>query len=298
MTNLFDHVVIFAKDLGATSELWRKLGFQTSPRMYHEAKKGSMNELIMLQGNYIELLGTARLTDTTRYYTDLAQNLDGPFMQALRTVDVDKEVSRINESEFHAETSDHVFERAVPLPDGSSGKVRYRAWHSPYPAAPGLAVFGCHHLAPENLWIPEWQEHPNSAERVAALTFIDDNPERHQNYVESVLGARITGHHREGFVCELGDGPQGVILEYLSPKSFFDSMEMNSDKTHCRTGYCNCMTIQIRSVDRLVDMLEAAEIIHHMCGDSVIVRLGENQEMFLRFSAARSFHYGKKASGT
>ena len=57
-----DHAVIVVRDLDKAAENWRRLGFTLSPRGTHSAKMGSGNYTVMLDPDYIELLGV--LTET------------------------------------------------------------------------------------------------------------------------------------------------------------------------------------------------------------------------------------------
>src|SRR5881275_883456 len=64
LTNIIgiDHAVIVARDLEQAAANWKRLGFTLSPRGTHSAKMGSGNYTIMLDPDYIELLGV--LTET------------------------------------------------------------------------------------------------------------------------------------------------------------------------------------------------------------------------------------------
>ena len=57
-----DHAVVVVRDLDKAAENWKRLGFTVSPRGTHSAKMGSGNYTIMLDPDYIELLGV--LADT------------------------------------------------------------------------------------------------------------------------------------------------------------------------------------------------------------------------------------------
>src|SRR5258708_12120581 len=52
-----DDGVVVVGDLDKAAENWRRLGFTLSPRGTHSAKMGSGNYTIMLDPDYIELLG-------------------------------------------------------------------------------------------------------------------------------------------------------------------------------------------------------------------------------------------------
>ena len=56
-----DHVVIAVRDLDAAAAQWRRLGFTLSPRGTHSPLLGTGNYTIMLEDDYLELLGDSRL---------------------------------------------------------------------------------------------------------------------------------------------------------------------------------------------------------------------------------------------
>src|SRR6195952_4827565 len=58
-----DHAVVVVSDLDKAAENWKRLGFTVSPRGTHSAKMGSGNYTIMLDPDYIELLGVLAATE-------------------------------------------------------------------------------------------------------------------------------------------------------------------------------------------------------------------------------------------
>ena len=58
-----DHAVVAVKDLDQAAANWKRLGFTLSPRGTHSEKMGSGNYTIMLDPDYIELLGVLKETE-------------------------------------------------------------------------------------------------------------------------------------------------------------------------------------------------------------------------------------------
>ena len=58
-----DHAVVMVRDLDKAAENWKRLGFTVSPRGTHSAHMGSGNYTIMLEPDYIELLGVLAPTE-------------------------------------------------------------------------------------------------------------------------------------------------------------------------------------------------------------------------------------------
>src|SRR5882757_530912 len=68
-----DHAVVMVRDLDKAAENWKRLGFTVSPRGTHSAHIGSGNYTIMLDPDYIELLGVLVETEhnaPTRAFLD------------------------------------------------------------------------------------------------------------------------------------------------------------------------------------------------------------------------------------
>jgi hypothetical protein len=58
-----DHAVVMAKNLDKAADGWRSLGFTVSPRGTHSAHMGTGNYTIMLDPDYVELLGVLSPTE-------------------------------------------------------------------------------------------------------------------------------------------------------------------------------------------------------------------------------------------
>ena len=58
-----DHAVVMVRDLDGAAENCKRLGFTVSPRGTHSAHMGSGNYTIMLDHDYMELLGVLNATE-------------------------------------------------------------------------------------------------------------------------------------------------------------------------------------------------------------------------------------------
>ena len=91
-----DHAVVVVRDLDKAAENWKRLGFTVSPRGTHSAKMGSGNYTIMLDPDYIELLGVLVETEhnaPARAFLDRLLAGNGPVH---RVVPVDVRQSMAN----------------------------------------------------------------------------------------------------------------------------------------------------------------------------------------------------------
>jgi hypothetical protein len=168
-----DHAVVVVKDLDKAAENWKRLGFTVSPRGTHSAKMGSGNTTIMLDPDYMELLGILVETDhnaSTRAF--LAKRGEGIERIAFTAVD-----SAAGAEEIRARGYEPVgpvdFERPVTMPDGSLSAAKFRIFQWPIAEAPGgLRIFACQHKTRETVWIPELMKHANAAKRLKQVLVV------------------------------------------------------------------------------------------------------------------------------
>jgi hypothetical protein len=172
-----DHAVVVVKDLDKAAENWKRLGFTVSPRGTHSAKMGSGNTTIMLDPDYMELLGILVETDhnaPTRAF--LAKRGEGIERIAFTAVD-----SAAGAEEIRARGYEPVgpvdFERPVTMPDGSLSAAKFRIFQWPIAEAPGgLRIFACQHKTRETVWIPELMKHANGAKRIRQALVVSPEP--------------------------------------------------------------------------------------------------------------------------
>lgn len=174
-----DHAVISVKDLDAAAAIWTKLGFTLSPRGTHSAKMGSGNYTIMLDPDYVELLGVISETEHNAPMRDfLAKRGEGVERVAFTAVDSAAGAEEITARGYKA-LGPTDFERPVTMPDGSESAAKFRVFHWPIEEAPGgLRIFACQHKTRETVWIPELMKHANTAKRMMQVLIVTDAPER------------------------------------------------------------------------------------------------------------------------
>jgi hypothetical protein len=172
-----DHAVVVVKNLDTAAENWRRLGFTVSPRGTHSAKMGTGNATVMLDPDYMELLGVLVETEhnaPTRAF--LAKRGEGIERIALTAVD-----SAAGAEEIRARGYEPLgptdFERPVTMPDSSLSAAKFRIFQWPIAEAPGgLRIFACQHKTRETVWIPELMKHANGAKRLKQALVVSPEP--------------------------------------------------------------------------------------------------------------------------
>ena len=183
-----DHAVVVVKDLDAAAEIWKRLGFTLSPRGTHSAKMGSGNYTIMLDPDYLELLGILAETDhnaPTRAF--LAQRGGGIERIAFTAIDSTAGAEEIR-ARGHVPIGPVDFERPVPLPDGRLSAAKFRVFQWPVEEAPGgLRIFACQHKTRETVWIPELMQHANAAKCLKQALIVTTDPTKDASHLSQLI---------------------------------------------------------------------------------------------------------------
>lgn len=171
-----DHVLLMSETLEGLAGQYARLGFTLSPLGQHPPAKGTANHTIMLQHDYIELLGIRQRTDLNQLRFDAVRR-DGPGLHAI--------CYRIDDAEAAAAALDRLgiateglnsFDRPVPLPDGTRGRAAFSTLNFSTTEVPIGLMFMCQHRTPETVWLPVLMQHANSATGIAAIIAISDDP--------------------------------------------------------------------------------------------------------------------------
>jgi hypothetical protein len=172
-----DHAVVVVADLDQAAANWKRLGFTVSPRGTHSAKMGSGNYTIMLDPDYVELLGVLVETEhniPTR--TFLAKRGEGIERIAFTAIDSDEGTEEIR-ARGYAALGPTDFERPVTMPDGTRSVAQFRIFQWPIKEAPAeLRIFACQHKTRETVWIPELMKHANGAQKLKQVLIVSTDP--------------------------------------------------------------------------------------------------------------------------
>ncbi|MES2198184.1 MAG: VOC family protein [Pseudomonadota bacterium] len=171
-----DHTVVMARDLDAAAANWERLGFTISPRGTHSAHMGTGNYTIMLDPDYIELLGVLAETELNAPARAFLAKREGIERIAFTAVDSADGAEEIRARGF-APIGPTDFERPVTMPDGSVSAAKFRTFQWPVTEAPGgVRLFACQHKTRETVWIPELMKHANGAQRLKQVLIASPEP--------------------------------------------------------------------------------------------------------------------------
>ena len=171
-----DHAVVVVRDLDQGAENWKRLGFTVSPRGTHSAHMGTGNYTMMLDPDYIELLGVLTPTEHNAPARALLEKREGIERVAFTAVDSAAGAEEIR-ARGYAPIGPTDFERPVTMPDGTLSAAKFRTFQWPVAEAPaGMRIFACQHKTRETVWIPELMRHANGAKHLRQVLLVAPDP--------------------------------------------------------------------------------------------------------------------------
>jgi hypothetical protein len=208
-----DHAVVVVKDLDTAAANWKRLGFTVSPRGTHSARMGTGNYTIMLDPDYIELLGVLAETEhnaPTRAF--LAKRGEGIERIAFTALD-----SAAGAEEIRARGYEPVgptdFERPVTMPDGSLSAARFRTFQWPIVEQPGgLRIFACQHKTRETVWIPELMKHANGAKRLEQVLVVSSDCAKDAAHLAHMIDRDVKAEPDGVFAVASGSDRAGFVF--------------------------------------------------------------------------------------
>jgi hypothetical protein len=194
-----DHLVLAARDLGALSEFYERLGFTLTPQAQHPF--GTGNRLAQLQGGFIELVSVTKPEDVPEpksgefsfgaYNRDFLAQDEGMSMLALSSLGWEEDRATLESLGFEL-FAPFGFGRKARLPDGKEVKLDFRLTFVTDPEMPRAPFFTCDHRHPaEVFWKPDFQTHANGARRIAEITMVSELPEAHIPFLKRMFGAVV-----------------------------------------------------------------------------------------------------------
>ena len=179
------------RDLDQAAANWKRLGFTISPRGTHSAKMGSGNYTIMLDPDYIELLGVLTETEHNAPARGFLAKREGIERVAFTAVDSAEGAEEIRARGFEP-IGPTDFERPVTMPDGSLSAAKFRTFQWPVTEAPGgLRIFACQHKTRETVWIPELMKHANGARRLKRVLIASPEPAKDAAHLERLIDGSV-----------------------------------------------------------------------------------------------------------
>jgi hypothetical protein len=179
-----DHLVLAVRSLDTARAAYGRLGFTLTPPARHPF--GTINSLVQLQGNYLELLAVddaaaIPVHDGERFSfgafnRQYLEHREGMSMLALHSEDAAADRAAFERWQLPV-YEPMSFERQARGPDGVDRPVGFAVTFTSDARVHGAAgFFTCQYLHPENFWRREYQRHANGALCVESAVFVTRDP--------------------------------------------------------------------------------------------------------------------------
>ena len=212
-----DHAVIMVRDLDKAALNWKHLGFTVSPRGTHSAHMGSGNYTIMLDPDYIELLGVLTPTEhnaPARAFLDKREGIERIAFTAVDSADGAAEIR----TRGYVPLGPTDFERPVTMPDGTLSAAKFRTFQWPVAEAPGgVRIFACQHKTRETVWIPELMKHANGAKRLKQVLLVAPEPAKEAAHLSRLID-REARNEADGAVAVPSGGDRADFVFLTKPQ--------------------------------------------------------------------------------
>jgi hypothetical protein len=208
-----DHVYLLTPDLDGAAAQWQRLGFTVTPRGLHSAHMGTGNHTMMLQDDYIELLGVLTPTEANAQQR-AALDASGPGLHAVacQIADAEAAVAALGELGIATGPVRH-FQRPVALPGGKTGEAAFSVAVFDETAVPQGSVFMCQHRTRPTVWVPEWMAHPNGATALGAVIAVSEDPADTAARFARLYAAGAVSDIEGGKRVETGTAPILVLTQ-------------------------------------------------------------------------------------
>jgi len=272
-----DHVMIIAPDLAKAGEAYARLGFDVQPRGIHKGL-GTANHLMILDEDYIELLGVLEPMPNNLRYKEIGEQGGALANVALGTDGADLAHEAWTKSGLNPEPI-IAFDRGVEI-DGKTERAAFRIVRLPHEARPGVGLFVCNHLTPQFVYRSEWQRHANGARGISHVTIVAADPDRHRSAAERVFGPAAVETGDRTMTVATGKAP----FVYLTPARFAE--RYSGQKPTLAGDHAAAMGIRVSDMAALKRCLVANNVESVATGDGrVLVPAAAACNVLIEFSA-------------
>ena len=181
-----DHLILGMRDLDAARTRYARLGFNSTPRGRHVGW-GTANYCIMLERDYLELLGIVDPSQFTNRLDQFLAEREGLMSVALGSRDLAATRAAWLAAGL-APQEPRALGRLLEA-NGGTIELRFRNLMLPPEDVAGLRLFALEHLTPEPMRRPAWLAHPNGARAIRSCTVAVSDPAPLAAALRRVFGA-------------------------------------------------------------------------------------------------------------
>jgi len=260
-----DHCIVLVRELDAARAQYERLGFTVAPRGLHPPDHGTGNHTVMLEREYVELLGVLAPTPTNEHWRRDLEHGEGLVALALQTPSADAVVAEMAAVGVALEAPVD-WARPVVLPDGVRTQAAFRTAHFPPGIAPGFHVFCCEHRTRHITWRPELLHHANGAISLVEVIGASADPRADAATVARLFAAEPSAENDGSFVVETGNSR----IRFLTSETLAERFA-GTDLSGLRPSGLVALVVATRSVADAESALARGGVRHSRTKDKIVV---------------------------
>lgn len=243
-----DHFVTIVQNPDDAAAIYRRLGFRVMPAMEH-FKIGTSNTIVQFIDTYLELIGDfdhAIHPWIREAYADwLRHERDIFAMTSLTSADLETCRAKLI-ADGHKPMEILDASRRVRLPAGGWAQTASRSCYMFNEANKLTSLFISEHPKPETIWIPDWQCHPNTAQRIVKVWYLSREAEADLAYFTTWFGGSPSVREPGRVAWETPRGERFEVLEpSLMREVFPEAAQLETDIA----GRGAAFTVTVSSLD-------------------------------------------------
>ena len=221
-----DHVGIAARDLGALTAQYERLGFLLTPLARHSGRRtpdgpvvpfGTGNRCIMLREGYLELIAVIDPAAFSNTLDRFLARYAGLHIIALGIDDEDANLARLRRAGIDLPGIAYL-ERPVDDADPDGPTARFA--RLPWPEAPEGRLQLIRHLTPEAIWQPRFLDHPNRTTALEEVVLAVESPAESAARFSRLAGVPVTPDPVGGIRLDLPRGRVRLLPAEALPAVF------------------------------------------------------------------------------
>ena len=260
-----DHCIVLVRELDGARAQYERLGFTVAPRGLHPPDHGTGNHTVMLEREYLELMGVLTPTPANERYRRSLAERQGLSALALQTTSADAVVAEMAGDGVALEAPAD-FARPVVLPDGIRSQAAFRTAHFPDGVAPGFHVFCCEHRTRHITWRPELLHHANGAVGLDEVLAAAEDPRADAARVARLFATEPAADGAGSLVVETGNS----AIRFQTPQTLgerFDGVDLSALRPRGLAG----LVLRTRSLDDAASALAHGGIRASRTREGVVV---------------------------
>jgi hypothetical protein len=271
-SRFIDHVVLSVRDMDVAADFFRRAGFTLTPRA--ELPAGTSNQHAILNGNFIDLLGTTSPEKVPPHrpsqysvpaqHQDLLRRREGLSFLVLFSGDARRDYERIVAAGFPASEPLHV-SRPARQPSGEDATMSLTIVTVADPKLKDAQHFLYQQHTPERFWHAAYQDHANGAQEISEVVLVADEPAELAPYYSVLVAPNAV--HSVGSHLHV-DTPKGriVVLPSGALAERFDGVDIAA---YTPRPYIAGFQVLSSDLDVVETCLRGGAIPHIRCDDAI-----------------------------